>query len=136
MYYEFSLVTASGCLIHNLFVLGVTTTVTTYMYFCRSPFCGDSVSVYNGITQYKSLRRKVCHRQSSRTVVALKGRTAYVRFQSDTVKGTGIGFRGCFKAQGTFCEINLKCRYVYTCICGYPTCKTSIPWLNEITQLL
>ena len=87
------------------FVFLVTT--IAYLYLCRPPFCGDSVSVYNGTTAFKSLSRKVCHRQSSKTVVALKGRTAYVRFKSDTVKGTGTGFRGCFKAEGTFCEINL-----------------------------
>ena len=110
----------SGCLVCR-FVLGVTTTVTAYLYLCRPPFCGDSVSVYSGTPAFKSLRRKVCHRQSSKTVVALKGRTAYVRFESDTIKGTGTGFRGCFKAEGTyFCEINLTYSYVHTFVVPLP----------------
>ena len=86
------------------FVFGVTT--IAYLYLCRPPYCGDTVSVYTGTPGYGRLSRRVCHRQASSTTVVTSGRTAYVRFKSDTVKGTGTGFRGCFKAEGTFCEIH------------------------------
>ena len=100
------------------FMFGVATIAS--LYFCRPRFCGDSVSVYSGTPGYGRLRRKICYRQTSSTAVLSYSRTAYVSFQSDTFKGTGTGFRGCFKAEGTFCAIYT---YTHTYICDFPTCK-------------
>ena len=65
-----------------------------------SSSCGDHIALYSGLSTQSSPIRKICSSYGSNFQFEKSLDLLYIRFQSDSLKGSGTGFRAHFKLKG------------------------------------